>query len=516
MTVRTFVLLGVLLPSFLLVSPGHGAMAATRVDGEASNTAPAASAVRWKAGGFPTAAVAHQRYGALAIGRLLELQRYNERRQMKPMKIGVVRNAIEESVPQALPPPRWVGTPDGGSATRLQFSSPDAMALRVGLQVIHLPARAELRFAGSLGTSAVVAMTTGREVAGLLDADNMFWTPGTDGDVQTIEIYLPRGVERGRVTLRAPQLSHLLANSLDDFKILKNIGASGACNIDAVCKITELGRDYVNAKNAVAHMVFVSNGDSYVCTGTLLADTDSSSQTPYLYSANHCIENQTVANTLSTYWGREAATCSGTGVEGTQLIGGATYLYSSATTDALLLRLNRAAPADAYFAGWDSSVLATGSSVVAIHHPQGDSKKVSLGQQISRDASEITVGWLQGTTEGGSSGSAIFSRDYNGYHLRGGLYGGDASCANSGSLSNTGNRDYYSRFDVVFPNIRAHLAAVAPAPVHANGSRPLIRSPSATGAALPAAAAPPAAVAPYVAPLRRAQIWRRPAGPLEP
>jgi len=159
-------------------------------------------------------------------------------------------------------------------------------------------------------------------------------------------------------------------------------------------------------------------------------------------------------------------------------------------TDALLLRLNRAAPAGANFAGWDTSVLPTGSTVVAVHHPQGDSKKVSIGQQLARDASEITVGWLQGTTEGGSSGSAIFSKDYNGYHLRGGLYGGSASCANTGSLANTQNRDYYSRFDVVFPNIVMHLAAVTPAPIHANGTQPLVR-PGASPVAPPLASSAP-------------------------
>lgn len=511
MSSRPLWLPGAALSCMLLSLPGHAAGPALRADGEASATPASASLPRWQAPGFPSDATARQRYAALPLERLLDLERYNAARQMKPMKVGVVRDAATESVPPTLPPLRWLRTRSGGSVTRLLVSSPDAMAIRVGLQIVALPASAELRFAGSLGGASVVAMTTGREIAGLLDSSRMFWTPGTDGDTQTVEIYLPRGVDPARVALRAPQLSHLLANSLDDFKILKNIGASGACNIDAVCKAGELGRNYVNAKNAVAHMVFVDAGNSYVCTGTLLTDTDSSSQTPYFYSANHCIENQTVANTLSTYWGRETATCGGGGVVGTQLIGGATYLYSSAITDALLLRLNRPAPAGAHFAGWDSSVLPSGSAVVAVHHPQGDSKKVSIGQQLSRDASEITVGWTQGTTEGGSSGSAIFSADYNGYHLRGGLYGGEASCANTGSLANAGNRDYYSRFDVVFPNIRAHLAAVAPTPVHANGSQPLLRTGPAA-AATPAAAIPTApASTPGLGLNRRLQ-----SGPFEP
>jgi hypothetical protein len=504
MNLRPFLFVSVALSGLLFSLAGHAAEAGIRVDGEASKTAPHAAALQWRAAGFPSAAAARQRYQALPLEKLLELERYNERRQMKAMKIGIARNAAGESAGEALPPLRWIKTGNGGSVTRLVFSSPDAMALRVGLQVIDLPAQAELRFAGSLGGSPVVAMTTGREIAGLLDDKRVFWTPGTDGESQTVEIYLPRGADRRQVTLRAPQLSHLLANSLDDFKIMKDIGSSGACNIDAACKVAELGADYVGAKNAVAHMVFVSGGSSYVCTGTLLGDTDASSQVPFFYSANHCIENQAVASTLSTYWGRETAACGGGGVIGTQLIGGATYLYSSAVTDALLLRLNRPAPAGAYFAGWDSSVLPTGSTVVAVHHPKGDSKKVSIGQQLERDASEITVGWLQGTTEGGSSGSAIFSQDYNGYHLRGGLYGGSASCANTGSLANTQNRDYYSRFDVVFPDISMHLAAVTASPIHANGSQPMVR-PGALPVPPPARSAPRPVGSPSAGPARPGQ-----------
>ena len=49
----------------------------------------------------------------------------------------------------------------------------------------------------------------------------------------------------------------------------------------------------------------------------------------------------------------------------------------------------------------------------------------------------------------GSSGSGLFTRNVDGdYELRGGLYGGLASCANSGSVGNAQNRDFYSRLDV--------------------------------------------------------------------
>jgi lysyl endopeptidase len=167
---------------------------------------------------------------------------------------------------------------------------------------------------------------------------------------------------------------------------------------------------------------------------------------------------------------------------------GATYLYSDPATDGMLLRLNGTPPAGSEFAGWDFALLPASSDIVGIHHPNGDAKKVSSGQQLSRDADQNEVAWLSGTTEGGSSGSGLFTADANGYHLRGGLLGGNASCANTGALANAGNRDYYSRFDLVFPHIASYLAPVPGPLIRANGSQPLV--PPRAGAAVPAAAPP--------------------------
>ena len=72
----------------------------------------------------------------------------------------------------------------------------------------------------------------------------MFWTPRTDGEKQLIEVYLPAGVPRSATRLQAPQLSHLLANSLNDFKIIEKIGESGSCNVDTACRVGELGVEF--------------------------------------------------------------------------------------------------------------------------------------------------------------------------------------------------------------------------------------------------------------------------------
>ena len=71
------------------------------------------------------------------------------------------------------------------------------------------------------------------------------------------------------------------------------------------------------------------------------------------------------------------------------------------------------------------------------------------------------MGWSSGTTLGGSSGSGLFTIGGDGaWYLRGGLYGGTASCANDGNPATAGNDDYYSRFDVMYPSIQQWLNPV--------------------------------------------------------
>lgn len=461
----------------LLASP-HCAIAQTgpQVGSETSRT-PALAPTQWKLAAFPSRNATPLRYRELSISRLLDVQRYNTVQRIKATQIGVGRGLADEGVDRTTPVLRWIPLKTGGAVARLQVTSPDALGLRVGLQLQGLHPHVELRFGGSDAPSQAVATVNASEAQRLVDAQGIYWTPGTDGATQIIEIYRPAHVKALQARLQAPKLSHLLTNSRNDFKLLKSLGDAGSCNIDVVCKVAEYGPAFVQAKNAVAHMTFVeSDGKGYVCTGTLLNDTVPSTQVPYFYTAAHCISSQSVANTLNTYWAYENSTCGGAdGARRNPVVGGADLLYADEDLDALLLRLKNPAPANATFAGWDASTLANSADVIAIHHPQGDAKKVSRGQHVTDAYAELyTVAWLEGTTEGGSSGSGLFTRYRdNSLRLRGGLLGGDALCSNTGSTGNALNRDHYSRLDLVFPHIKQWIASE---PVRENSSQPLVRS----------------------------------------
>jgi hypothetical protein len=124
-------------------------------------------------------------------------------------------------------------------------------------------------------------------------------------------------------------------------------------------------------------------------------------------------------------------------------------------------------PSGTAFAGWTAAPVDFGSEVVGIHHPGGDLKKISFGttQQGFYDCTwsvyggltcnphpgdgrYIAVKWDDGTTEGGSSGSAIFD---NQGHVIGNLRGGGASCETPNLL------DFYGRFDLTYPKVQQWL-----------------------------------------------------------
>ncbi len=446
--------------------------AAIRVKGEpVKATAKVSAPLSWRSSTFPADGVTKLGFKDLAPERIVKLQRFNnDTSRVKPLQIGIDREANSDAQFDAMPNLKWQVLKSGAKVARVEITSPDAFGVRVGVRTAGLPVGSELRFSGSDEPNQIIAKVDGSETKRLVDRKNIYWTPGTDGQTQIVEIYLPKGMLAAPVRFDVAAVSHLLINSKESF--INNTKVSGTCNVDVVCSTATLGANFVNAKNAVAHIRFVEGGSTFICTGTLLADTVAATQIPYFYTANHCIGDQTVANTISFYFGYEKTTCNGaTPALPTPVTGGATLLYTEADTsatstangtDASFLKMNGTPPVGAFFAGWDSATLANGVNVTAIHHPAGDPKKVSQGQKKSQATKLQTMGWISGTTEGGSSGSGLFTIGTDGaYYLRGGLYRGAAACSNSGTVSTAANSDDYSRFDVAFPSIQQWLAPAA-------------------------------------------------------
>lgn len=364
---------------------------------------------------------------------------------------------------------QWQSTAEGGQVGAISFASEGATGVRLGVLVRKLPGGAVLRVY-SQSRPGEVYQISGQEVLQRIDTNlragdtsddgRTWWTPYLGYADATLEVELPAGTRVSSLDIAVPRLSHIFTDlqalvATDDPSL--QVGESLYCQLDANCY-----SDLVSTRNAVARMIYVKDGGSYLCTGTLLNDRESTG-TPYFISANHCISTQTVASTLQTDWFYRSATCGSNSVlaGSTKRYGGATLLYAANSTDTSFMRLNDTPPAGVTFAGWTSAAATSGAAVSSLHHPKGDLLKYSNGgitgfyncnlgggstfscaNGTAASSSHYLMTLSQGITEGGSSGSGIFS---NGYMV-GVLSGGSSTCgAAAGS-----NYNFYGRFDVSY------------------------------------------------------------------
>ena len=386
--------------------------------------------------------------------------------------IGVVREAAPAVLATASTL-NWVPVP-GGHAAQFAVTSPEAASMRLSIDLAGVPADVEMVFFGSADASRLEGPVRVAEIA---DRTSPWWSPITEGATQTVEFFVPSRHDAAKLALRVVRASHLFAGPSTRFsKQVADIGTSGSCNVDILCSPLNADANFRNTAASVAQMVFNDSNLLILCSGTLLADTDPLTQTPWFYSANHCFDNndppfktasqmQQVAGTLSTLWDFQASSCNSQAPSSSwrQLYGGSTYIYNEPESDVLLVRLNNPPPAGAFFSGWDANTISSGTSVISIHHPEGDLKKVSQGTTQGFDApgvaggnrSFIEVLWSTGTTEPGSSGGGLWSKTGGQYFLRGGLWGGTALCTNRFGTDN------FSRFDQAYPQLAAYLGAAA-------------------------------------------------------
>ena len=379
---------------------------------------------------------------------------------------------------------QWKNTAVGGKVAAISFNAEGAYGLRLGVLVKQLPGSATVRVytqsapdkVFQISGQAILQLIERNQAAGdQSDAARTWWTPDTGEGEATLEVELPPGVAASALDIAVPQLSHIFENlSLPTAQEYQEqveaakINESASCNLDATCYSNN-----AQERNSVARMLFTQGGGSYLCTGTLMNDTQTSFK-PYFLTANHCFSTQTVASTLETRWFYRSPTCNSGTLQASSVrrTGGAQLLYASGNTDTAFMLLNDTPPGGTFFAGWSANTVVAGTSVVGLHHPSGDLLKISFGTVNSQANCQPTTGtgfqcsgtsgnyyrvtWNQGTTEGGSSGSALFQGGY----VVGTLYGGSATC------TNRANSDYYGRFDVAYnAAIKSWLnPAVAPTP----------------------------------------------------
>jgi hypothetical protein len=360
----------------------------------------------------------------------------------------------------------WQSLPDGSRAAKIDVRSPGALALRVALSLPAIDTGVSVRFASSGDHAQVFGPIPANTIASDTQRFGVFWSPVLDGDTATIEIHVEAGTSVPAVPLTIARVSHQVVApaTIDklDAKAVQDIGTSGACEIDIACATPQTAA-LTNSAKAVAAIEFTQeDGYTYLCTGQLLNDSVASN-TPYFFSANHCLNSAMAARTLNSYWFFDAVACNSKTVPPfVQQTAGAAMLARSPDFDWALVRLNAPPPAGATFSAWRADALPSSASVTVIHHPEGDLKKWSPGTtegyQFYTDGSSFAqVLYSQGSTEPGSSGAGLLTFNNAGYYeVRGGLWRGTASCQNPAGT------DEYSRIDGMLALTRQYLTPNSP------------------------------------------------------
>ena len=299
----------------------------------------------------------------------------------------------------------------GGFVWTGVIRSAGATALRVELSQLALPAGAELYVYNRAGEAH--GPYSGK---GPLGTGN-FWSHTVSGEELIVQLH------QRNSTGRAPNFQIKSAGVIGpQFQLFgaKAQAANELCPYNASCVVNascQSSTAVSTARDAVALILFQSGGFLYICSGGLLADTDSSSQIPYFLTANHCISRGREAASMETFFQftTSCGTCNDSTGQSHTL--GSSIVSSSKTSDYTLLRLNEPPPAGSAFLGWTSTPVAfsNNTALFRISHPQGAPQGYSVH---SVDTSKTTCGswprgnWIYsedtlGATEGGSSGSPV-------------------------------------------------------------------------------------------------------------
>jgi len=332
----------------------------------------------------------------------------------------------------------WQTQSDGSRLWRLTVQADHATDLRLGFRRFNVPAGITLHLIDDARHAY-----DGPYTAGDTSPDHQLWLAPVAGDTLTLELHVPAGVSLSDDAIRLTTVATGYRNTTESGGPgLFGAGPSGDCNIDVVCPLGDSYRDEIRA---VARRYFQQGGNTFLCSGSLVNNT-AQDFTPYFMTANHCISTQASATSMSLIWNYEAPTCGqhGGGSTADTQNGGATLIAHRTDVDFSLVRLNSTPPTeyDVFYAGWDASGDVPDGSI-GIHHPSGWVKAITenlitpttVNSCIGTGGSQThwRVGpYEQGTTEGGSSGSAIFvpSGDSTGHQnlITGTLSGGTAFC----------------------------------------------------------------------------------------
>jgi len=393
----------------------------------------------------------------ISFGRSIPALTINETTQknLPPLEMNVIEQEDKEDEANGIPPRfgfphevnynlnnsgEWVVLSNGDKIWRLSISCPGALSINLLYDQFWLPDGAKF-FIYTPDCNFSIGAMTSENNNGEKNNIQGFATEIMYGDQIILEYYLPEEVrEMGIISI---------AYIVHGYRYIVpciegGFECSKPCHNNINCP-QAAGWDL--EKNAIA--LIVSSGHR-ICTGALI-NTTANDYRPYLLTANHCLANvspQAYHNISwwTFYWHYESPGCIATtdpGLKKRYATSGGEVLAYNSVSDFALIKLNEDPRnknnVTPFYLGWDRSEN-HGTGGVGIHHPKGDIKKISFANQIQNHQNSIhweggaislpnthwKVNFIDGTTEGGSSGSPFINNERK---VIGQLHGGDTTCA---------------------------------------------------------------------------------------
>ncbi len=332
----------------------------------------------------------------------------------------------------------WETLADGSRLWRFGIESKGAYSLNITFSKYYMPEGAKLFLYNEEQDHVLGAFTNANnKKSGILPVQPVY------GDKLFIELFVPAGISEEPV-LEIGQIGHDYRGAFKHPRLKKMNKKSGSCNVNINCP---QGQAWQREKRAVCKILI---DNTWLCTGTIMNNTEQDGK-PYFLTANHCVDHDPTGSgpKILYIFNYENTTCNSNDASQSQSISGSTLRATTGVLDFALYEMSQVPPASykPYYAGWDNSGKRP-TEVTGIHHPGGDNKKIcadadgastsSYGGGYDNNAHWHVPSWDYGTTEGGSSGSALFDQNHR---LIGDLTGGQAACGNS-------INDYYAQFHV--------------------------------------------------------------------
>jgi lysyl endopeptidase len=376
----------------------------------------------------------------------------NDLDKTQPWRYGILRPIVLDLNSSG----EWTSLQNGDRIWRVAIKSPEAINLGVNFSRFYLPQGSRLQMYNLERTDfSKVYTNIDNRTANVLGS--WFIT----GEVIVIEYFQPKGTVAPALLKIGNVIHGYRMGRVNDLVDGQDRGLedSGDCNLDVNCSV---GSDFESKKNKLKKAVALLNlGNGHLCSAALVNNA-LQDKTPYLLTANHCLENSDPSLwSIRFNWVSPSPICGEVGesadLQTNFTMSGAEIKSHNAASDFALVELFNPIPSswDVAFAGWDNSDDVP-QFQVGIHHPSGDIMKICRDNDPAmQDIANGTYvwlikgqsvgggdGWDMGTTESGSSGSPLFNEEGS---IIGQLYAGLSVC--NGTESN-GEYDIYGRFGI--------------------------------------------------------------------